>query len=127
MAENNNKNTQTAQTNSAASGSQTAITSGDYNALISKLLETETSAQMQKIRQLMMLRTALESDIRPTRMPAPRNITEVGGYYNLLRKMNQQNMMRQMVASAIGIPNDATSEMTEEIIRKLIADILADL
>ena len=127
MAENNNKNTQTAQTNSAASGSQTAITSGDYNALLSKLLETETSAQMQKIRQLMMLRTALESDIRPTRMPAPRNITEVGGYYNLLRKMNQQNMMRQMVASAIGIPNDATSEMTEEIIRKLIADILADL
>ena len=127
MAENDNKNTQTAQTNSAASGSQTAITSGDYNALISKLLETETSAQMQKIRQLMMLRTALESDIRPTRMPAPRNITEVGGYYNLLRKMNQQNMMRQMVASAIGIPNDATSEMTEEIIRKLIADILADL
>ena len=127
MAENNNKNTQTAQTNSAASGSQTAITSGDYNALLSKLLETETSAQMQKIRQLMMLRTALESDIRPTRMPAPRNITEVGGYYNLLRKMNQQNMMRQMVASAIGIPNDATSEMTEEIIRRLIADILADL
>ena len=127
MAENNNKNIQTAQTNSAASGSQTAITSSDYNALISKLLETETSAQMQKIRQLMMLRTALESDIRPTRMPAPRNITEVGGYYNLLRKMNQQNMMRQMVASAIGIPNDATSEMTEEIIRKLIADILADL
>ena len=127
MAENNNKSTQTAQTNSAASGSQTAITSGDYNTLLSKLLETETSAQMQKIRQLMMLRTALESDIRPTRMPAPRNITEVGGYYNLLRKMNQQNMMRQMVASAIGIPNDATSEMTEEIIRKLIADILADL
>lgn len=127
MAENNTKNTQTAQTNSAAPGSQTAITSGDYNALISKLLETETSAQMQKIRQLMMLRTALESDIRPTRMPAPRNITEVGGYYNLLRKMNQQNMMRQMVASAIGIPNDATSEMTEEIIRRLIADILADL
>lgn len=127
MAENNNNTTQTAQTNSAAPGSQTAITSGDYNALISKLLETETSAQMQKIRQLMMLRTALESDIRPTRMPAPRNITEVGGYYNLLRKMNQQNMMRQMVASAIGIPNDATSEMTEEIIRRLIADILADL
>jgi hypothetical protein len=115
MAENDNKNT------------QAAITSGDYNALVTKLLEMETSAQMQKIRQLMMLRTALESDIRPTRMPAPRNITEVGGYYNLLRKMNQQNMMRQMVASAIGIPNDATSEMTEEIIRRLIADILADL
>ena len=127
MAENNNKNTQTAQTNSSATGSQTAKTSADYNALVTKLLEMETSAQMQKIRQLMLLRTALESDVRPTRMPAPRNITEVGGYYNLLRKMNQQNMMRQMVASAIGIPNDATSEMTEEIIRKLIADILADL
>ena len=127
MAENNNKNTQTAQTNSAAPGSQTANSSGDYNALVTKLLEMETSAQMQKIRQLMLLRTALESDVRPTRMPAPRNITEVGGYYNLLRKMNQQNMMHQLVASAIGIPNDATSEMTEEIIRKLIADILADL
>ena len=64
----------------------------------------EISAQMQKIRQLMLLRTALESDVRPTRMTAPRNITEVGGYYNLLRKMNQQIMMRQMVASAIGFP-----------------------
>ena len=127
MAENDNKNTQTAQTNSSATGSQTAKTSADYNALVTKLLEMETSAQMQKIRQLMLLRTALESDVRPTRMPAPKNITEVGGYYNLLRKMNQQNMMRQMVASAIGIPNDATSEMTEEIIRKLIGDILADL
>lgn len=127
MAENDNKNAQTAQANSSAPGSQTAKTSADYNALVTKLLEMETSAQMQKIRQLMLLRTALESDIRPTRMPAPRNITEVGGYYNLLRKMNQQNMMRQMVASAIGIPNDATSEMTEEIIRRLIADILADL
>ena len=127
MAENNNKNTQTAQTNSSTPGSQTANSSGDYNVLVTKLLEMETSAQMQKIRQLMLLRTALESDVRPTRMPAPRNITEVGGYYNLLRKMNQQNMMRQMVASAIGIPNDATSEMTEEIIRKLIGDILADL
>ena len=127
MAENDNKNAQTAQANSSAPGSQTAKTSADYNALVTKLLEMETSSQMQKIRQLMLLRTALESDIRPTRMPAPRNITEVGGYYNLLRKMNQQNMMRQMVASAIGIPNDATSEMTEEIIRKLIGDILADL
>lgn len=124
MAENNNKNTQTVQ---AGSASGTSGSSFDYNSLVTKLLEMESSAQMQKIRQLMLLRTALESDVRPTRMPAPKNITELGGYYNLLRKMNQQNMMRQMVASAVGIPNDASSEMTEEIIRKLIADILADL
>lgn len=127
MAENDNQNNQTAQTNSAASGSQTAKTSADYNFLVTKLLEMETSAQMQKIRQLMLLRTALESDIRPTRMPAPRNITEIGGYYNLLAKMNQQAMMRQMVASAVGIPNDATSELTQQVIQKLINDILADL
>jgi hypothetical protein len=124
MAENNNKNTQTVQ---AGSASGTSGSSSDYNSLVTKLLEMESSAQMQKIRQLILLRTALESDVRPTRMPAPKNITELGGYYNLLRKMNQQNMMRQMVASAVGIPNDASSEMTEEIIRKLIADILADL
>lgn len=124
MAENNNKNTQTVQ---AGSASGTSGSSSDCNSLVTKLLEMESSAQMQKIRQLILLRTALESDVRPTRMPAPKNITELGGYYNLLRKMNQQNMMRQMVASAVGIPNDASSEMTEEIIRKLIADILADL
>lgn len=115
------------QKNTATVDSSTANSSANYQALVNKLLEMETSAQMQKIRQLMLLRTALESDVRPTRMPAPKNITELGGYYNLLRKMNQQNMMRQMVASAVGIPNDATSEMTEEIIRKLISDILADL
>ena len=123
MAENDNKNTRTTQTGSASAATATS----DYNTLVTKLLEMDTSAQMQKIRQLMLLRTALESDVRPTRMSAPKNITELGGYYNLLRKMNQQNMMRQMVASAVGIPNDATSEMTEEIIRKLISDILTDL
>lgn len=96
----------------------------DYQALAEKLLSMETSAQMQRIRQLVMLRMALEGDVKPTRIPIPANITEVGGYYNLLRKMNQKPMMRQMVASAVGIPNDCTPDLTEQLLRKLITEII---
>lgn len=96
----------------------------DYQELAAKLLEQETSEQMMKIRQLIMLRMAMEGSVNTSRIPAPMNITEVGGYYNLLVKQKEQTMLRQVVSSALGLPNDYAPELTESVIKELLQEIV---
>lgn len=86
-----------------------ADTDLDLGGLLMKLLEQETSDEAMKIRYQIMRRIALESDIKPARIPVPQNITEIGGYYNLLMNLGEMNkssttMVRQMLASALGLP-----------------------
>ncbi len=87
--------------------------------IVTKILEQEMSDEMYKIRQLVMLRTALEGDVKASRIPAPKNITEVGGYYNLLAKQNDKAAQKQLVASALGLPTNFSQEMIEEAVKKL--------
>lgn len=96
----------------------------DYSSIIEKILEQETSEEMLKIRKLIMLRMAMEGEINVSRMPAPRNITEVGGYYNLLVKQKEQTMLRQLISSALGLPNNYAPELTEEIMKGLLVELL---
>lgn len=96
----------------------------DYSALAAKLLEQETSENMLKIRELILLRTAMEGQINASRIPTPMNITEVGGYYNLLVKQQEHTMLRQLVSSALGLPNNYAPEVTEEVMKKLITALL---
>lgn len=96
----------------------------DYQALAAKLLEQETSEQMMRIRQLIMLRTAMEGSVNVSKIPAPMNITEVGGYYNLLAKQKEQTMLRQVISSALGLPNDYAPELTERVIKDLLQQIV---
>ena len=96
----------------------------NYSSLVKKLLEQETSEEMLKIRKLIMLRMAMEGEISASRMPAPRNITEVGGYYNLLAKQKEQTMLRQLVSSALGLPNNYAPELTEDIMKQLLKELL---
>lgn len=98
----------------------------NYQDIVTRILEQETSDEMYKIRQLIMLRMALEGDVGASRVPAPRNITEVGGYYNLLERQNEKKLQRQMVASALGLPSNYSPEMAEEAIGKYLKDILLD-
>lgn len=51
--------------------------------------------------------------MKPTRIPAPKNITEVGGYYNLISDLQAKseemerkklNMQMSLIASALGLP-----------------------
>ena len=60
----------------------------DIQALVAKLLEHEVSPEVLEIRKMILRRIATESDIRPSRIPAPMNITQVGGYVNLLMQLN---------------------------------------
>jgi hypothetical protein len=39
----------------------------------------------------------------PSRVPAPRNITEIGGYINLLGTLNQIDMRSQVLAGILGV------------------------
>lgn len=78
--------------------------------LASKLLEQETSEEMAEIKRMIYRRIAKESDIKLSRIPAPMNITEIGGYFNLLMKLNQQEMLRQTLASILGLPMQPPTE-----------------
>ena len=78
--------------------------------LASKFLEQETSEEMAEIKRMIYRRIATESDIKPSRIPAPMNITEIGGYFNLLMKINQQEMLRQTLASILGLPMQPPTE-----------------
>ena len=74
-----------------------------------KLLEQQASDEMQKLREMIIRRLATETDIKAARVPAPLNITEIGGYYNLLKK--NEKMQMQLLASILGLPyasNDNT-------------------
>ena len=47
--------------------------------IAAKFLEQEASPEMQKLKMQILRRIALESDVKPARIPAPLNITEIGG------------------------------------------------
>ena len=73
-----------------------------FEELMAKILEQETSDDIQEIRKLILKRIATESDVKQARIPAPMNITEIGGYYNLIA--NDDVMRRQMLAQILGLP-----------------------
>lgn len=54
---------------------------------LAELIKTETSDEAVKYKNQIFKRIAEETDVKPTRIPAPLNITELGGYYNLLEEM----------------------------------------
>lgn len=104
-----------------------------FQSLIEKLLSNNESEEMQKIRQLLLLRAALETEVKATRIPVPRNITEVGGYYNLLADLETkkaakadeiQSMLTQIVSSALGLPTSFAPEMTNTIASSLLTKLL---
>lgn len=54
---------------------------------LAELIKTETSDEAVNYKNRILKRIAEETDVKPTRIPAPLNITELGGYYNLLEEM----------------------------------------
>ena len=51
---------------------------------LAELIKSETSAETKKYKELILKHIAEETEVKPTRIPAPLNITELGGYYNLI-------------------------------------------
>jgi hypothetical protein len=70
------------------------------DALLEVLDRTVGSAQIQ---ELLLQRLVTSGDVIPSRIPAPLNITEIGGYLNLLEGMAADDLRSQMLASILGV------------------------
>ena len=78
------------------------MTNMDMDSVLAKLLEQDTSEDMLELKKLILRRIATETDVKQARIPAPLNITEIGGYYNLIK--NDDMMRRQMLSIVLGLP-----------------------
>jgi hypothetical protein len=70
---------------------------------IVNILESTNSPAIQQAREVIAHRLAISGDLAPSRIPAPRNITEIGGYINLLTEYGEDEQRSRMVAAALGI------------------------
>ncbi|MDR2214999.1 MAG: hypothetical protein LBE59_04065 [Nevskiaceae bacterium] len=81
------------------------------DALVSVIQSTASPAAAEA-QTLLLRRLALEGDVIPSRIPAPLNITEVGGYFNLLETLNQRQAMVDVIASALGLASSSARGLT---------------
>ena len=95
--------TDTSQTSVKEQASKSSSNSYLQDSVI-KLFENETSPEVLAIKRQILKRIALESDIKPARIPAPLNITQIGGYINLLEKLNLSRLQEQTLTSILGLP-----------------------
>jgi len=82
--------------------------------IVAKILEQETAPEMVELKRLLLRRIIMESDIKPSRIPAPLNITEIGGYFNLMMKLKQDEMVRQTLSSILGLPTQTQNIETTQ-------------
>ncbi len=68
---------------------------------LTKILEAAISPEMTGAQQIILRRLATAGDLFPSRIPAPRNISEVGGYLNLIA--NDPILNAQVLASTLGV------------------------
>jgi hypothetical protein len=73
-----------------------------YSAII-ELLRTGADPGLQQAQRMILRRIALQGDVAPSRLPQPRNITEIGGYLNLLDTLDEPATRLQMIAGALGV------------------------
>ncbi|HEX6808623.1 MAG TPA: IPT/TIG domain-containing protein [Gemmatimonadaceae bacterium] len=95
---------------SAASSTPTtdpALVASLANGLMT-MLQSATSPDALEAQSILLRRLALEGDIIPSRVPAPRNITEIGGYFNLLGKLHEPAMREQALAGILGVAGPTT-------------------
>lgn len=76
---------------------------------IINILETTNSPAIQRAREVIAHRLAIAGDVAPSRIPAPRNITEIGGYINLLSEYGEAEQRSRMISAALGIAGPQVS------------------
>lgn len=76
------------------------------------VVQTAASPAALEAQTLLLRRLALEGDVIPSRVPPPLNITEVGGYFNLLETLDQRQSMVDVIASALGIASSSARGLT---------------
>jgi len=67
------------------------------------ILQSSASPDALEAQNLILRRIALEGDVIGSRVPPPRNISEIGGYVNLLGKLKEHAMREQVLAGILGV------------------------
>lgn len=80
-------------------------------ATLLEILRASTSKEFLRTQQILAQRLALTGSVIPSRIPAPQNITEIGGYFNLLENLEETELRSQILASILGVagPNPTSS------------------
>ncbi|HVM98909.1 MAG TPA: IPT/TIG domain-containing protein [Caulobacteraceae bacterium] len=79
-----------------------ALTSTIVGSLVN-MVNSATSPDFVEAQNILMRRLALEGDVVGSRVPPPRNITEIGGYLNLLDTLKEPAMREQTLAGILGV------------------------
>lgn len=74
-----------------------------------ELMKSGVRPDVLEAQRLLLQRLATQGDVFPSRIPPPLNITEVGGYLNLLERAGQGEMRTSAIASALGIAAPPTT------------------
>jgi len=72
-------------------------------AALVNIIQTGTSPEVLAMQQQLLERLLLTGDVAPSRIPAPRNISEVGGYINLVASLGETDVETELIASALGV------------------------
>lgn len=67
------------------------------------LIAQATTGDALEAQNIILRRIALEGDVVPSRIQAPQNITQIGGYINLLTTLKETQMRSQVLASILGV------------------------
>jgi hypothetical protein len=67
------------------------------------VLQNATSPDAMEAQNILLRRMALEGDVIGSRVPPPRNITEIGGYLNMLTQQREITMRQQTLAGILGV------------------------
>lgn len=90
-------------TDSTKTGFETTDGSSKVIESLVKVVEAGTTPDLQQARLLMLQRLATQGSVVPSRIPAPLNITEIGGYLNLLERLEHTELRTQMLAATLGL------------------------
>ncbi|QKE84423.1 hypothetical protein [Arthrobacter sp. NEB 688] len=78
---------------------------------LTEVIRGATSPEIQQAQAMLLRRLATQGDVIPSRVPAPRNITEVGGYLNLLEWMHEDRMRTDTIGSALGLATESLADL----------------
>lgn len=84
---------------------------------LTKILESAISPEMLDAQLIILRRLALSGDLFPSRVPAPLNITQVGGYINLIER--DPVLRSQVLAAALGVAGPNPSPGWEPVLPAL--------
>ncbi|MFE6995734.1 hypothetical protein ACFVAE_07230 [Microbacterium sp. NPDC057659] len=70
---------------------------------LTDVIKGASSPEIQQAQAMLLRRLATQGDVIPSRIPAPLNITEIGGYFNLLTDLRESAMRKDMLGAALGL------------------------